>query len=460
MNIVMFSMTPLFADKSMGGAQKQLKKVALYLAEQGHHVTILCTQRSDAMVPFHWHPNLLIQPIYRFKQPFPEPYDTPVYNIAAAIQDTGDYLAKADVFYSHDGGLIFPYIYQDIPAVISLRSILFSETLQSGFLFQGDALILPSEHTAAGWQATVGRFFPAFSQRVHVIHNGLDFEAYQPMPAGELAKRLQLDLDRYAYVLYPHRPDDAKGIRQTIAVVDLLVHQYGLDYIRVLVPQWIDTGLAPHVRAYYQSLRDDIANRGLTEHFVFHDWVSDHEMPQFYSLGTVTFVLGNYVETFGNTPYESLACGTPAVVADVGPYRDMLPGDLVAKVNYGDVAAAAQKAAAIIKGRERTSPEAMAWLRTNFDQRDMVQAYADIILNARQSGPLAYQHRPLTESTAFKLAPWCALVAGQVYHDFKGTYTDDEVLVKVAHQARITAQDVPFHDIMHWYREGYLVPAI
>lgn len=174
--IVMFSMTPLFRDKSMGGAQKQLKKVALHLAETGHEVTILCTRRSDASEPFHWHERARVLPIFRFKQPFPEPYATPVYNIAAAVQDMGEHLAQADRYYSHDGGLIFPYVYQDIPAVVSLRSILFSETLQSGFLFQGDALILPSEHTRQAYLHTAGRFFAELAGRAHVIHNGFDWD--------------------------------------------------------------------------------------------------------------------------------------------------------------------------------------------------------------------------------------------------------------------------------------------
>ncbi|MAU11971.1 MAG: hypothetical protein CL607_19260 [Anaerolineaceae bacterium] len=461
MHIVMFSMTPLFPDRSMGGAQKQLKKVALYLAEQGHSVTILCTRRSDVMTPFRWHPNLEVVPIFRFKQPFPEPYATDVYNIAAAIQDVGDYLDRADVFYSHDGGLIFPYVYQDTPAIISLRSILFSETLQSGFLFQGDGLIVPSLHTAAGWLATVGRFFPELHNRIHVIHNGLDFSVYRPVAYGDLAARLGIDPQRYDYILYPHRPDDAKGIRQTIAVVDKLVHEQGLRDIRVLVPQWIDTNLADHVSAYYLSLQADIVQRGLTDYFVFHDWIGDDDMPQYFSLGAVTLALGNYVETFGNTPYESLACGTPVIAANVGPYRDMLPDDLVAKVNYGDVDAAARQAAAIIRGKQRTSDETMQWLHEQFQQQDMVEAYADVILNARKLGPMPYVHRHLDPAAVpFRLAPWCAHLGDRVYHDFLGSYNDDAELVACARHDLITSALCTPEQLMAWYRDGYIVPVL
>ncbi len=447
MKIAMFSMTPLFAEKSMGGAQKQLKKVALHLAQQGHEVTILCTRRSDAMQPFRWHENLLVQPTFRFKQPFPEPYATPPYNIAAAIQDMGDLLAQSDVFYSHDGGLIFPYVYQDIPAVVSLRSILFSETLQSGFLFQGDALILPSRHTANVWQHTAGRFFPGWEERVHVIHNGLDFDVYQPTPPQRILEMIPVDPAQHRIVLYPHRPEAPKGILQTIAVADLLVNRYGMDDLRVLVPQWIDTGLSADVRQFYNDLEADIARRGLAEHFVFHGWVGDDLMPEYLSLGDVTFALGSYVETFGNVPYESLACGTPVIAARVGPYRQMLPPSLL--VDYDDIEAAAARAAQILQAGEGVPAQIAEWLHDNFQQSAMVAAYADVILNAQKLPPLRYEHDMML--TPYQIAPWCGISERGVYHDFRAEYNNQHNLI---HPERAFTEQK-----QRWLEEGYLVPV-
>ena len=88
--IAVFSMTPLFPDIAIGGAQSQLKKVALHLGEKGHQLTILCTQREGSMTPFKWHDNVEIQPVLRFKQPYPEPYFTPIYHIANAMRYVGD----------------------------------------------------------------------------------------------------------------------------------------------------------------------------------------------------------------------------------------------------------------------------------------------------------------------------------------------------------------------------------
>ncbi|MGB1285484.1 MAG: glycosyltransferase family 4 protein, partial [Aggregatilineales bacterium] len=392
MHIVMFSMTPLYPDKSMGGAQKQLKKVALYLAQQGHDVKILCTRRHDVTEPFRWHENLQILPVYHFKQPYPEPYDTPVYNIAHAIQLTADYLATADVFYSHDGGLIFPYVYQDIPTVTSLRSILFAETLQSAFLFQGDALIVPSKYAADGWEQTVGRFFPEVKNRLHVIHNGLDFEHYRPADYSALADRLGVHPDEHDLILYPHRPDDAKGIRQTIQVAAKLVHKYHLTQIRVLVPQWIDTGVSAAVTEYYQQLRQEIADHDLTGHFIFHEWIDDNDMPAYYSMGRVILAIGRSIENAANTPSESIACGTLPVVANVGAYRDILGESPVPLVPYGDIDTVAARVADIIQHKETVSDTTLQWLHENFTQQRMVEAYAEIILNATKRTPMPYEH--------------------------------------------------------------------
>ena len=459
MNIVMFSMSPLFEEKSMTGAQKQLKKVAMYLAEEGHDVTILCSMRDDAD-PFYWHDNLYVLPIYRFKQPFPEPYATPIYNIAAAIQDTGEYLAKADRFYSHDGGLIFPYVYQNIPTVISLRSIVLAEALQSGFLFQGDALILASEHSAQSWKHNFGRFFPGFADRIHVIHNGLDFDHYNPLaPTRIFTEVVPIVPGDHSIILYPHRPDETKGIRQTIEVVDLLVNQHEIEDLRVLFPKWIDTGLSADVRQFYKSLEDDIAERGLIDHFVFHDWVSDEMMPEYYSLGDVTFALGNYVETFGNTPYESIACGTPVIASRVGPYRDMLPDEVL--VDYDNIKAIAEKAAALLKKEDVISDETMDWLHENFKQDDMVKAYADIILNAEKRPLLEYQFNPITDETRFVLAPWCYVTKHGIYHDFKGQYCELDDLTRLVSQHDedgFTFEAASEKEIMEWYKEGFLVP--
>ncbi len=461
MNILIFSMTPLFPSHAMGGAQKQLKLIAVYLAEQGHNVTIVCTRRQDTMQPFQWHERAQVLPIFRFKQPYPEPYATPAYNIAAAIQDVGEMLLQNDVFYIHDGGLIFPYVYQDIPTVISLRSVVYSETLQAGFLFQGDSLILISEHERRFYVDTAGRFSPDYAKRITLIPNGFDWSQYQPRTPQRVRSIIDVDRAQYPVVLHPHRPEPDKGLQQTIDVVDLLVHKYGITNVKTLVPRWIDTAIASHIREFYENFEAQLDARGIRDNFIFHDWIPEDLMPEYYNLGTLTLCLGSFVETFGNVPYESLGCGSPAVVARVGPHRDNLPDVLVDKVDFDDAESAAAHAANIIHQQRRTSVDTIEFLHTHFSIDRMMQAYAETITNVKKHGGLKYHLQPIDDSTVFKLAHWCYLSPRGVYHDFRADYAHIPAL-EAAVEAHLggfslAQAGVAREVVLDWWRDGYVV---
>jgi len=461
--IAVFSMTPLFPELALGGAQKQLKKVALHLGELGHQVTILCTQRQDAKTPFKWHDNVDILPVLRFKQPYPEPYFTPLYHIANAMRRVGAAIAEADVHYSHDGGLIFPYVYQDIPTVISLRSILFAETLQSALLFQGDEWILPSEHSRASYEAVVGQFAPAVGERMHAIHNGFDWGHFRFTRPAEIFGVIPPEVADHPILLFPHRPEAAKGIDEVIQVAARLKRDYGWDNLRVLAPRWLDAESEPGQRAYFDGLRRKISEAGLGDAFVFHDWINDQLIAEYYSLADVTLCIGSYVETFGNTPFESLGCGTPPIVSRVGPYRDLLPDEHIARVDYGDIEATAALAHEILCERRRTSPATLRYLEAEFSQEAMVTAYADLILGARKRPPLPYRLPQYTDKTLYRLAPWCFIAPERgIFHDFRGDFQAEADLIRAAqtHPAGFSGGSVAAEQLRFWLDEGYVTPIV
>ncbi len=469
MRILMFSITPLFPKHDMGGGQKHLRTIALHLAEQGHQITLVCTRREDTHTPFWWHPNAEVLPILRFKQPFPAPYDTGAHNLATIIQDVAELMARADVFYIHDGEFTFPFVYQGTPTVIGLRDNVYPETIQGMFHFSTDRLIVISEYARAFVLQTAGRFYADLPARLTVIRNSIDWSRFQPTAPRRILDLIpNIDPAQHAIILHPHRPEESKGMWETIEVADRLVHQYGITNVRVLTPRWLFADQDEGVRDFYARVDARLAERGLTDHFVFHPWVPVDLLPEYYSLGAVMFSLGHFVESFGNAVYESLGCGTPSRVARVSTHRELLPEALIDKVDYGDHETAAQIAAGILRDHRRTSPETMAYLHEHFSITAQLEGYARVITSAQGAQPLAFHAAPLDETTRYVLPIWCyrSPMRG-IYHDFRVDYLRDaalEALVAALPEGFTVGEAVTVGatsaQVTHWYREGYLVPRL
>ena len=456
-------MTSLFPDMSIAGAELQLKKIALHLGEQGHQVSILTTYCEGSTTPFKWHENIEVLPVLRFKQPYPEPYLTPLYHVANAIREVGAAVAEADVHYSHDGSLIFPYAYQVIPTVISLRTIIYPEPVISSFLFQGDEWILPSEHTRASYEAAVGQFAPEVSERMHAIHNGFDWDFFRYTEPRDIFEFIPAEVANHPVVLFPHRPDVDKGIFDVVQVAHKLVHDFGWHDLRVLVPRWPGVANEPKFVNYYNRLNSRINEVGLSEVFVFHDWISEALIPEYFSLADVSLCIGSIIETFGNAVFESLGCGTPAIVSRVATYRQLLPEKYIDSVDYGEIDKAAAIAHSILSERRRTSPETISYLKAEFSHEAMVNSYADIILNAVKKPPLRYRVPQLTENTRYRLAPWCYVSPSRgIYHDFLSTFVVDEDLVQLSceNPAGFKCSAVDPQRLQAWVNNGYVVPIV
>lgn len=465
MRIVMFSINPLFAEKVMGGAPKHLQNVAIYLGNLGHEVKVLCTRRDEAHIPFSWGERVEVLPILRFKQPFPQPYAIPAYDMAAMIQDMSEYLAQADRFYMHDGEFLYPYVYRHVPTVVSLRDNVYPETLLGGFLFQGDSLILISHYARQYFEQTVGRFFPELPARIKVVRNGLDWSRFKPTAAGDILKIIPVNPETDTLVLHPHRPEETKGIRQTIDVIDRLVHQYQIKGIKTLVPRWIDAEASEELRGFYREIDSLIAERGLKDNFVFHDWIPQALMPEYFSMGAVTLALGNFVESFGNAVYESLGCGTPVVVSRISSHRELLPENLVDKVDFDDAERAAAYAARIITNRERTRAETLAYLHQRYSIEQQLEGYAAAILNAKIVPEMRYEATPRSAETRYILPVWCYEATRGIYHDFRSQYRK---LPELADLLRIypagftvneaSGRGIEEETVEGWYRDGYITP--
>ncbi len=462
MNITVFSIVPLFPDYDMGGAQKHLRYIANFLGERGHQVTIVATKRQDTTESFHWHPNVTVHPILQFKQPFPSPYDTGAHNLANIIQDVVVHLQQADRFYIHDGEMLFPYVYQDIPTVVGLRDNVYPETLMGAYLFRGDTLVVISEYSQRFIEATVGRFFPSLGTHLKRINNGLDWGHFKATAPNKIYDIIPQDIrDNYKIILQPHRPEDSKGMWQTIDMVEKLA-QKRQDF-RVLFPRWLGVKEDAGVQEFYERVTQVTAEKGISEYFISHDWIPYNLLPEYYSLGDVTLSLGWFVESFGNAVYESLGCGTPSVVARIATHRELLPDELVDKVDFGDAETAADIVDEILSTERATSTETLDYLKVHYNFTDQLESYAETIEHAKVAEPMAFQPQTITETTGFTIAPWCYVTGNRIYHDFRADYREDAALISLLNSGmtieNVQVQGVGAEQFEAWYRDGYIVPV-
>ncbi len=431
MKIVIFSINPVFQEKVTGGASKHLYQIARYLGSQGHDVEILCAQPEEPLEPFSWDDRVTVKPILPFHLPFPQPYAISGGELALIVQRVGDALIDADRFYIHDGEFLLPDVYKNIPTIISLRDNIYPESVLGSFIGKYDDLISVSSYSAEVVLASVGQFYSELKNRLHQVNNGIDFAMFKHVDPMPMAKELGLDPVSQTILLHPHRPEPGKGLPETIAVAERMVHHQGFSDLVVLVPDWIGSMISTVESSFYSQMMELMEDLGVRENFKFIPWVHAARMPELFSLGQATLCLGNIVEAFGNVAYESLACETPSIVAKVGVHRTLLPENMIDKVDYGDLSGAVEALLNILESGRRVSPETLDHLYRNLDYKRQMEMYCNIITSASKKKPMTFTLADTSPDQKYQLAPWCYFRGDQIFHDFHGQFSSEAVLQKL-----------------------------
>jgi hypothetical protein len=189
-------------------------------------------------------------------------------------------------------------------------------------------------------------------------------------------------------------------------------------------------------------------------------------MAELYSLGDVTLCLGLFVEAFGNVAYESLACGTPSVVAKAGVHRTQMPDDLIDKIEPGNIEMAAERIVEILQGRPSRYTAIRDFIYANMNVEKQKEGYAQVITSSKKRKRLHFSPMKITENQGFVLAPWCYVEGNQIFHDYKSTFTRDEQLT----QLLLNGDSITFSDAtkagvsesrwQSWMDQTWLVPKL
>ena len=227
-------------------------------------------------------------------------------------------VVHAHTWYTHLAGLLARLSY-GIPLVLTVHSLeplrpWKREQLAGGYdvsswlertaLETADAVVAVSNET----REDVLRLFDVPAERVHVIHNGIDAQFYQPDTATAALERHGID-PSVPYVLFVGRITRQKGIVHLVRAIQHLDPGIGV----VLCAGQPDT---PEIAAEME--RGVAAAQAERPNVVWiGEMVSREEARQLYSHAAV-FCCPSVYEPFGIINLEAAACETPVVASAVG----------------------------------------------------------------------------------------------------------------------------------------------
>ncbi len=174
MKVAVFSMGPVFPQHVHGGSQKTLGAIVRYLSDQGCRLSVYCTRRDDNNKLFSLHRNATVYPVLRYKQTYPEPHYAPPHQLAEVVQILGMAAAENDRFYVHDGELLYSFVYDDVPTVVSVQDFVYPDTLAGALSFRRDHLVVSSTYVRRCVEQVFRSFRPLPDDRISVAPNGFD----------------------------------------------------------------------------------------------------------------------------------------------------------------------------------------------------------------------------------------------------------------------------------------------
>jgi alpha-maltose-1-phosphate synthase len=227
-------------------------------------------------------------------------------------------IVHVHTWYTHFAGILARLTY-GIPLVLTVHSLeplrpWKREQLGGGYdvsswiertaLESADAVIAVSR----GTREDILRLFDLSEERVHVIHNGIDPEFYQPDARTDALARHGVD-PSVPYVLFVGRITRQKGIVHLVRAIRHLAPGIGV----VLCAGQPDT---PEIaREMTEGVRE--AQEERPNVVWIGEMISREEVRQLYSHAAV-FCCPSVYEPFGIINLEAAACETPVVASAVG----------------------------------------------------------------------------------------------------------------------------------------------
>ena len=300
-----------------GGAGVHVEHLAAALAEHADvAVHAFGAPRPDPLVAATYRPwSALTGP-----GPHRAALETFSVDLAMAAAVEGADVVHTHTWYANLAGHLARLTY-GTPHVMTSHSLEPLRPWKAEQLGGGYNLSLWAERTAAesadaiiavshGMRDDVLRSYPAVDPaRVHVIHNGVDPEAYRPDPETDVLEELGID-PRLPTAVFVGRITRQKGLPHLLDAAAHLAEGAQL----VLCAGAPDT---PEIGREVAERVEDLRREGRIRVFWIPEMLPRPRVVQILSHATV-FVCPSIYEPFGIVNVEAMACATPVVASAVG----------------------------------------------------------------------------------------------------------------------------------------------
>jgi len=164
---------------------------------------------------------------------------------------------------------------------------------------------------------------PTIKGRTTVIHNFVDTEHFKPLKADELRSSLAGDAELVG--IFVGRLTPHKGIHMLFKALTRLP-QSAKRKIRLIVvgPRAPGFGIAEGLNVVYVRYLDYVIRRyDLKDNIVFSGTVAEEDLPKYYSAADI-LIHPSFVEAFGLTLIEAMACGRPVLAFNIPPLNEIV----------------------------------------------------------------------------------------------------------------------------------------
>jgi glycogen synthase len=233
-------------------------------------------------------------------------------------------IVHCHTWYTHFGGILANKNY-GIPLVITVHSLeplrpWKREQLEGGYDFSlwvektalemANAVIAVSNET----RCDIERLFNVGSERIHVIHNGIDLDQYRKVDSTSALRRYDVDVNK-PYVLFVGRITRQKGFQHLLRAIQFMDR----DFQIVLCAAAPDTpGLAQEMKIAVEQAKTH--RQGI---IWINEMVDEETACELYSHAGV-FVCPSIYEPFGIINLEAMACETAVVASAVGGIKEVV----------------------------------------------------------------------------------------------------------------------------------------